>query len=396
MNRKIRLFYLIGTLDVGGAEGQLVQLLKGLDRERFSATVCCLSSAAGPYADDVRRLGIDVHEVGFRSLRPIPRPDRLIGMFFRLARLIRSEQPDIVHGYLFWAYVLGTFAARVAGVRKVISSRRSLGHFKARKPHYLVLERISNAMTSIVIANSQAVRDDAIHQEQLVREKVIVIYNGVDSVEFSPTAPTTIEQELGVAGASPIVTVIANFIRYKGHHVFFEAWKEVVAAHPAAVAILVGDGPERKKWEEWVDLERLRSSVRFTGSRPDVASILAVTDIVAHPSLEEGFSNAILESMAAGRPVVATAVGGNPEAIEDGRTGLLVPAHDHRSFAKAILTLAADPARARRMGEEGRIRARRCFSIEQMVRNYESVYERTVAGKPIDQTNIATCSDDRG
>jgi glycosyltransferase involved in cell wall biosynthesis len=384
---------LIGTLDVGGAEGQLVELVKGLDRSRFSASVCCLSSAAGTYAEDVRRLGIEVHEIGFRGLRIFRQPHQVVGQMVQLARLIRRERPDIVHGYLFWAYVLGTFAARAVGVQNVISSRRSLGTFKAGKPLYMLFERASNAMTSLVIANSRAVRTDAIRQEGLAPQKVIVIYNGVDLTPLPVGAPVALADEFNLREAGPVVTVIANFIYYKGHRFFFEAWKKVIATHPSAVAILVGDGPEREGWERWVDREGLDRSVRFAGSRRDVRAILSVTDIVAHPSLQEGFSNAILEAMAAGRPVVATAVGGNPEAVEHGRTGLLVPAYDSIALAAAIVALVADPRRAKEMGEAGRARAVRCFSIRRMVRSYETVYERAVAGTPVGSTEPGGCSD---
>jgi len=383
LTRRLHIFYLIGTLDIGGAEGQLVQLLKGLDRDRFSATVCCLTSAAGPYADDIRQLGIDVYSIGFQGLRIFRYPHRVAGQLFRLARLIRRERPDIVHGYLFWAYVLGTFAARAARVPRVVSSRRSLGNFKAGKLHYLLLERLSNAMTSLVIANSRAVRADAMRQEKLPPRKVIVIYNPVDSSQFRATAPAALVEDLQLQDAEPVVTVVANFIDYKGHGFFFDAWRRVAATVPSAVAILVGDGPERAKWEGRIMADALGSSVRFVGSRRDIPAILALTDIVVHPSLEEGFSNAILEAMAAGRPVVATAVGGNTEAIQDGRTGILVPARDSEALAAAILILAREPGRAREMGSAGRERVARHFSVEQMVRSYESVYERLLAGTPM-------------
>ncbi len=360
-----------------------MQLLKGLDRDRFSATVCCLTSAAGPYADDIRQLGIDVYSIGFQGLRIFRYPHRVAGQLFRLARLIRRERPDIVHGYLFWAYVLGTFAARAARVPRVVSSRRSLGNFKAGKLHYLLLERLSNAMTSLVIANSRAVRADAMRQEKLPPRKVIVIYNGVDSSQFRATAPAALVEDLQLQDAEPVVTVVANFIDYKGHGFFFDAWRRVAATVPSAVAILVGDGPERAKWEGRIMADALGSSVRFVGSRRDIPAILALTDIVVHPSLEEGFSNAILEAMAAGRPVVATAVGGNTEAIQDGRTGILVPARDSEALAAAILILAREPGRAREMGSAGRERVARHFSVEQMVRSYESVYERLLAGTPM-------------
>jgi len=394
LNRPLRIFYVIGTLDVGGAEGQLVQLLKGLDRARFSATVCCLSSAGGPYAEEVRRLGIAVHEIGFRGLRIFRYPHRVIAQLAHLVSLIRRERPDVVHGFLFWAYVLGTFAARAAGVGVVISSRRSLGFFKEDKPLYQLLERLSNAMTTSVVANSEAVRADAIRQEKLAPEKVVVIHNGVEIAE-SPAADiiARLRGELRLEGAQPVVTVIANFLSYKGHGSFFEAWRRVAAAHPSAVAVLVGDGPERARWERWIADEKMSPTVRFVGSRRDVPAILAVTDIVAHPSLQEGFSNAVLEAMASARPVVATTVGGNPEAIEDGRTGLLVPARDAAALARAIMYLAADPERARQIGGAARTRVARCFSPRRMVEDYEDLYERLIAGGPVYVSPRVPCTD---
>src|SRR5919197_2824322 len=182
----IRLFYVIGTLDVGGAEGQLYRLVRGLDRQRFDVTVCCLSSAAGPYADEIRRLGIKVYEIGFRGLRIFRQPHKVAAQLLRLGWLIRRHRPHIVHGYLFWAYVLGTLAARAVGVATVISSRRSLGNFKAGKRFYRMLERMSNPLTSLVIANSSAVREDTITREQLPLSKVVVIYNGVELDEVAP------------------------------------------------------------------------------------------------------------------------------------------------------------------------------------------------------------------
>jgi glycosyltransferase involved in cell wall biosynthesis len=371
--------FLIGTLDIGGAEGQLVQLLAGMDRKRFSPVVCCLSSASGAYADDIRNLGIEVHEVGFRGLRLTRSPAQVFVEVSRLARLIRAQHPDIVHGFLFWAYVLGAFTARTAGVRTVISSRRSLGTFKARRWHYLLLERVANALTTLVIANSRAVRTDAIQQERLAPKKVVVIYNGVEIRPTEPV-PSRIADELRLEEARTVVTVVANFIRYKGHRFFLEAWRTVVLAIPSAVAVLVGDGPERAACEKWVLQHGLARSVRFVGSRRDIPEILAATNIVVHPSLEEGFSNAILEAMAAGRPVIATAVGGNPEAVDDGRTGILVPPRNPERLAAAILGLAAEPDRAHAMGEAGRAKVMRCFSLDQMVSAYQDCYERVASG----------------
>ena len=187
--RRIKIIYVIGTLDVGGTERQLVALVTRLDRRRFEPTVCCLS-AGGPLEAGLRAAGIPVTVVGFRGLRPsmgltfILRLPAILVKLVRLGKLIRAKHPDIVHGFLFSAYVLAAPAARLAGVPTVLASRRSLGLFKAGKWHYLWQERFTNRLTDLIVANSEAVKADAVKQERLDPDKVLVIHNGVDLGEF--------------------------------------------------------------------------------------------------------------------------------------------------------------------------------------------------------------------
>jgi glycosyltransferase involved in cell wall biosynthesis len=380
MKRKIRLFYLIGTLDMGGAEGQLVELVTRLDRHRFAPVVCCLSSG-GAYAEALAAAGIPVEVIGFRGFRIFRHPHKVAAQMFRLVRAMRRAQPDVVHGFLFWAYILGAFAAWMARVPVVLSSRRSLGHFKANKPHYLALERLTNRMTDLVIANSEAVRQDAIREERLPAERVMVIHNGLDLDRHGAPPDEGLRRSLGLERQGPVVGVVANFIHYKGHQFFLDAWAAAVKKFPESVALLVGDGPLRQEFEARVHAMGLGPSVRFLGTHQDVPALVALMDLVVHPSLEEGFSNAILEAMAAGKPVVATAVGGNPEAVIHGKTGLLVPPGDSQALADAMLWLLAHPREAVRFGEAGRLRVAERFEISAMVRQYEAVYERLVAEK---------------
>ena len=378
MRRKIRLLYVIGTLDVGGSEGQLVQLVTRLDPQRFEPFVCCLASG-GPYQGALGAAGVPVEVIGFRGFRIFRHPHKIAAQLFRLVAFIRRIRPDAVHGFLFWAYVIGTFAARMARVPIVVASRRSLGHFKAFKRHYLLLERIANRMTDLVIANSEAVRQDALREEGLPANRVIVVHNGVELGHFGQPRDKGLLESLGVQKGAPVVGVIANFIHYKGHRFFIEGWVSVVQRFPQSVALIVGEGPLKESIEGTVQAMGLRRSVRFLGTRQDVPALLALMDLVVHPSLEEGFSNAILEAMAAGKPVVATAVGGNPEAIAHGETGLLVPPGNGRALAEAIRWLLEHPVEAARFGEAGRRRVAEHFELSAMVRQYEAVYERLVA-----------------
>lgn len=149
--------------DVGGAEGQLVELVTHLDPGRFEPAVCCLSSG-GPHTQVLADAGIPVEIIGSKGLRSFPHPYKVAAQLLRLVRAMRRARPNVVHGFLFWAYILGALAARMTRVPVVVSSRRSLGRFKADKPHYLGLERIANWLTDFLIANSEAVRQDAIRE----------------------------------------------------------------------------------------------------------------------------------------------------------------------------------------------------------------------------------------
>lgn len=377
---RIRLFYLIGTLEVGGAEGQLVQLVTRLDRRRFEPVVCCLSSG-GPYVNVLEAAGIPVKVIGFRGFRIFRHPHKVAVQLVRLVRAVRRVRPHVVHGFLFWAYILAAFAARMVRVPVVVASRRGLGHFKANKPHYLALERLANRLTDLVIANSEAVRQDAIREERLPAKKVVVIHNGLALGRLDSSPDAGLRGSLGLEKRGPVVGVVANFIHYKGHQFFLEAWAAAAKQFPTGTALLVGDGPLRREFEARAEAMGLGTSVRFLGTHQDVPALLALMDLVVHPSLEEGFSNAILEAMAAGKPVVATAVGGNPEAVIHKETGLLVPPGDSQALAKAMLWLLEQPREAARFGEAGRRRVAERFEISAMVRQYETVYERLVAEK---------------
>ena len=372
---RLKVVYVIGALDVGGAEGQLIALAQGLDSARFEPVIVCLAQA-GALAGRIERGRVRLESVALRGLSPWRQPGQILARFGRLVRFLRRERPDVVHGFLFHGYVLGTAVARLCRVPVVVQSRRSLGIFKAGRPHYVALERLATRFTDMVVANSEGVREDAIRREGLPRGKTLVIYNGVDAHAVVPPDPDLVK---ALEGARPVVGVVANLIGYKGHRFFLEAWSTVLRAHPAAVALLVGDGPLRAELEALVRERGLGASVRFLGARPDVTAILSLVDLVVHPSLQEGFSNAILEAMAAGKPVVATAVGGSPEAIADGETGLLVPPEDSAALAGAMLRLLGEPGTAARMGEAARRRAATEFGMARMVEQYEALYERLVS-----------------
>jgi glycosyltransferase involved in cell wall biosynthesis len=241
-----------------------------------------------------------------------------------------------------------------------------------------LVERLVNQYTDVIVANSEAVRQDAIRQEGLPPDKVVVIHNGLDVPRFAVKPRADLRAGLGVRDGVPVIGVVANFIHYKGYEFFLEAWRMIRTRTPDAVGLLVGDGPMRAPMERRAAEMGLADSLRFVGLRTDIPDLLALMDVVVHPSLEEGFSNAVLEAMAAGRALVVTAVGGNPEAVTDEVTGVLVPPRDPAALAGAVLRLLADPAARVRLGDAARRRVASDFTLDAMVRQYEALYQRLI------------------
>jgi len=372
----LRIVFLIGTLDVGGTERQLVELASRLDRQRFVPMIYCLA-APGPLADEARRRGVEVQSAHLKGLRPWRHPLRLARRALRVYPDVSAMEPDILHAFLFHAYTIGALVSLLLRPKAFVSSRRSLGLFKANRRAALLLERMTNGLADVVVANSEAVRRDAIAQEGLDPERVIVIHNGVDIP--GPVDALAARRALDLPPAVPLVAVVANFIAYKGHECFLAAWRKVQNASPGAVALLVGDGPTRARIETLARDLQLTSTLRFLGTRSDVEALLAAVDLVVHPSQQEGFSNAILEAMAAGCPVIATAVGGNVEAVVDEMTGLLVPSGDADALAAAMQRLLDRPDERRRFSIAARRRAAESFGMDRMTRAYEGVYAEIAA-----------------
>ena len=374
---RVKVAYVITTLDVGGAEGQFGLLAEGLDRGRFEILVVTLGDESALTAR-LRRAGIQVTTLrlrtaaGWHALRAASAVSGLLSE-------IRRFRPQIVHGVLIHGYLLGGVAARLHGVPVFISSRRALASAKTRFRGLGLAEAWVNRFTRVVVANSEAVREDTIRTERLPRAMVCAIHNGIDGTDY-PTVPNeALKTSLGLHGSEPVIGVIANFIRYKGHVPFLSAFAQLVADHPRAVALLIGEGQERARCEALAQGLQIGHAVRFLGTRSDVPQLMSLVDFVVHPSLTEGFPNSILEGMASGKPVVATNVGGSPEAVLDGVTGFVVPPGDDQALVAPMRILARDLTRRQSMGAAARQRVLSEFALDRMIRRYERLYEAVVA-----------------
>jgi glycosyltransferase involved in cell wall biosynthesis len=361
----LRVCLVIGQLGLGGTEKQVVLLAEGLRQRGVDVCVAVLTGD-GPRGDALRAAGVPVVHLGLRpspGWRVVP---QFVAVLGRLTRHLRRFRPDVVHAFLFHSYVLGAPAARLAGVPAVIAGRRSLDDFTRGRPLALAVERIATALTQRLVANADAVAVRVRSTERVPDRKLSVIYNGLPPAAFEPAEAAELDTP------HPVVLCVANLHSYKGHADLLAAAALLGDRGRPCTLALAGEGPQRVALRHLAG--RLGIDVRLLGARTDVDRLLARADVVVLPSTTEGMSNAVMEAMAAGRPVVATAVGGTPELLAAGR-GVLVAPGDPRALADALDEVLGDPAHAARLGRAAREWSRAHLSADTMVHRHLALYD---------------------
>lgn len=357
--RPLRVLFVINDLARAGAETQLVELVLRLDPRRFDRRIVLLKER-NDFADRLSAAGIPVHPLRRRGWWDL-------GLFWRLGRSMRAWRPDVVHSHLFLSNTVTAPVARLAGVPTLILSQRC-SYDATVPPHWRRVARWTHRLADRVLVNSRA----ALEEERRAgadASRLIYIPNGITQ----PDGPTSSRGDLGLPDG-PLVVSVGQLEELKGHHDLVAAWPEVAHAHPTARLALVGDGPRRSALEAQARILGVEDSVLFLGSRPDGRRYAAAADVFVQPSLTEGMPNAVLEAMAAGRPVVATGVGGTPELVIDGVTGVLVAPAEPEALARAIRILLDDAARRERLGAAAALRAREAFSADAMRAEVERAY----------------------
>jgi glycosyltransferase involved in cell wall biosynthesis len=369
---RIRLLKIVPTLRYGGTERQFMTLSASLDPARFRVELACLRPGGGFAADAVRHgLPVDIFNIGpFHSARTL-------ALQTRLARDVVRRRIDVVHAYNFYGNVFAVPPARLAGAPVVIASIRDCGPYLSAMQRR-VQRLVCRAATCIVV-NAGAVRDWLV-ADGYEPDRIVVIPNGVDLEPFlAPVDPAGVRQALGLEADAPLVTVVSRVTRLKGLENFIGAAATLAERHPRARFLVAGEpGPGDHAYLE--SLQRLANllgvgdRVIFAGLRRDVPALLAASTVAVMPSLNEALSNALLESMAAGAPTVATRVGGTPEAIVDGRNGVLVPPGDVAALASAIGRLLDAPDMAAALGRAARRTVEQRYSLQTMVGATEQLY----------------------
>ncbi len=362
----------IDNLVVGGAESQAVMLAGGLNKLGYHCEVFALR-AEGGFCAELESLGIPVKNGKFSKGR-----DRLALLqgVWRLWRCIYQSRPCIVHTYLPLSNFIGSIAARLAGASFVITSRRGLGIHQESDPRWKYRDRISNALSSKISVNSKAVGNDTIRRDGVDSKKIVCVYNGLDfsRFQFSADMRQSMRSKLGLSPSDFAWVMVANLFSYKGHLDLLQAFSAIPRNCVACLFLVGRDSGVQQKLETMVADLGIADRVVFLGGRSDVPEILSAMDGYVVSSHSEGFSNAILEAMAAGLPIVATNVGGNAEALQDGKAGILVSPHDPDALCSAMKKIMDNQESRENFSRVAKQAAREKYSVEAMVANYLDIY----------------------
>ena len=363
---KRAVFHYIDSSGFGGAERALLLLIRGLDRTQWDVTLVYHDSPGiRPLVEHTRASGASLWAIppmplGWGGLRKLP--SFVLGL--------RRRRPAIFHAHLTWPLgcKFGLAAAVIARVGGVVATEHLFFDVALTRSAVFQQQMLARGLDRYVAVSRDTARRLQ-HLLGLPSEKIRVVHNAIETEAFDRHLNRVPGAEL--RGQRQSVLCVARLHEQKGHHCLLEA----AASVPEARFLLAGDGPERRRLEQRTESLGISDRVVFLGDRPDIPALLAACDVFVLPSLYEGLPLAVLEAMAAGKPVVATAVGGTSEVVVHGKTGLLIRPRDPSALAIALREILSDPKWARAMGAAGRERARAHFSATRMVADVTAIYD---------------------
>lgn len=388
-NERPRVLHLVTSFEAGGTERQFVELLKRLNPERFDVRLAALR-VEGPFYYEIASRFPDIPVFPLTSFYN----RNALKQLGRLRALLLRERIDIIHTHGFYDSLFGAMAGRLSGAQ-VIASQRHL-QLSARKVHAWG-SRAIHRLADKIIVNSAAIGDAICQSSRATADKIIVIHNGLCESLTPPTgeqeSPIDLSLresasqylkplphnalccELGLSPQVKLVGMVARLVAIKGHSYFLEAAARVAAEDADVHFVLVGDGPLKNDIAAQARQLGLADRLHLLGDRSDARRLVAAFDVAVLTSLSEGLPNTVMEAMSAGVPVIATAVGGTTELIDNGETGFLIPPADAQALAERLLFVLRHPAECQAVAQSGREFISSQFSMRRMVERVERLYE---------------------
>lgn len=366
-DKRIHIQHVVLSLDPGGLENGLVNVVNHLDHTSFRSSVCCLKQG-GKFAERISNSETIVCEMGWRGgNNPL--------VILKLARLFRETGTDIVHTRNEEAFFYGFVAAKLAGVKTIIHSEH--GRIFPGKPYRMLLQRLFSRHTDAIIAMSEDLRQKLNRYVGIPADCIQVIYNGVDLNRFGIANKHEVRKRMRLSEDSIVIGSVGRLVPVKNYRLLLEAIREIQSQlNNRLNVVLVGDGPERLALENYA-MENLRPGTAvFVGYQACAEEFVPAFDIFVLPSLSEGISNTLLEAMAMGVPVVASKVGGNPEIVNDGESGLLFFSGNLQQLKQQLMALINNPSERLRVGNNGASLAINRFGVDLMVKQYADLYKR--------------------
>lgn len=369
-NRKLNILHLVNGFAIGGGEMGLLTLVKLLNKNKYNQVIAAVGQG-GPMQKDFEATGHRVEVFNKKFAFDVS----LIG---KVAELMKAEKIDIVLTTLFYADVIGAFAANRAGVPVVISWEVVSHPFKFR---HLYAYKKALKYIDMVVPVSHAIRKQIMTERGVPTEKAQTIHYGVDTEKYAVKDGQKMRQQLGLADDEIVFGTNARMTHQKGHTYLIDAVKQVAQKYPKVKFVLAGDGPLHDELVQKMKDLGVEDKFLRLGFRTDIPDLLTAYDIYVLPSLYEGLPNQVLEAMSCGKGVIATAVDGTVEAVVEGETGLLVPSKAPKPLAEAILKVLDQPELMQKFGTKSRQRIEEAFTIEKEVREFEELFDRLYAQK---------------
>lgn len=390
MRQPIPLLYFCNEVRRGGAEEHLLALLRGLDRTLFQPHLACMPEMAETLASDLPS-DVRVFPVTLRRL------SHLFGMR-RLAQIIRETRAGIVHSHLFYASLFASPVARLCGVPLILETPHVREQWRSGlKSSYRVDRLLSRFCVHYHIAVSSANARYLRDEKGIPAGKIVVIHNGCNLQRFDPAypAPADLRESLGFGPDDPVLVIVGRLEPQKGHTLLLTALP-LIRRHVSSVRVVcVGEGSLRQPLLEQAEALGVADAVRFVGFQSDVRPWLALSTATVLPSFYEGLPLAAIESSASGKPVIASAVDGTPEVVQDGLTGRLFPSGNVESLAEAASSILLRPQAARRMGAAGRQRVLERFSLERQIERTQALYCEAWARRALQAHLYASAANNR-